>query len=194
MHSRTVGALAALALALPMASQAADFGYSLVDLTLLPHAEIEVGNGDVDGDGFQLRGSLEVSQTFFALVELQSLDLDAGVDATRWLIGAGGHWPLNNTMDIVARGGIVRLEIDAGRFDDDDTGLFVGGRIRATVAPKIEVEGGIEYSSAEVFESGNDFYLVAEGRYHFNQQFSAGALVNFSGDTQQLGVYGRFNF
>src|SRR5437868_3906242 len=100
MHSRTLGALAALALALPVAGQAADFDYSFVDLALVSHAEIDVGDDNVDGDGFQLRGSLEVNQNFFALVELQDFGYDHDVDTTRWLIGGGGHWPINNTMDV----------------------------------------------------------------------------------------------
>lgn len=194
MHSRTTWALVALALALPVASQAEDFGYSFVDLALVPHAEVEVGNGDVDGDGFQLRGSLAVTRNFFALVELQDLSFDRGVDTTRWMVGAGGHWPINNTLDFIARAGVVRLEAEAGRFDDDDNGVFLGGRVRATVAPRVEVEGGVEYMSAEVFDAGDDVYLVGEGRYHFTPQFSAGALLNVGGDIQQLGVYGRFNF
>lgn len=194
MHSRTIGALVALALALPVTAQAEDFGYSFVDLALVPGAEVEVGNGDIDGDGFQLRGSLVVNQTFFALVELQDLEFDGGIDTTRWMVGAGGHWPINNTLDIIGRAGVVRLDADAGNFDDDDTGVFLGGRVRANVAPRVEVEGGVEYVSAEVFDAGDDVYLVGEGRYHFTPQFSAGALLNVGGDTQQVGVYGRFNF
>lgn len=194
MHSRTFGALAALALALPVAGQAADSGYTFVDLALVPHARVEAGDNDVDGDGFQVRGSLAVSPNFFVLAELQDFGFDDRVDTTRWIVGGGGHWPINNTLDIIARAGIVRLDVEVGRFDDDDTGVFLGGRLHANVAPRVEVEGGVEYVGAEVFGLGDDVYLVGEGRYHFNEQFSAGALLNFGGDIRQLGVYGRFNF
>lgn len=194
MHSRTMGALAALALALPAAGQAADFGYSFVDLALVPHAEVEVGNGDVDGDGFQLRGSLDVSANFFVLVELQDFSFDNGIDTTRWMVGGGGHWPINNTLDVIARVGIVRSEAEFGRIERDDTGVFLGGRLRANIAPRFQLEGGVEYVGAETLDSDDDMYLVGEGRYHFTEQFSAGALLTFGGDTRQLGVYGRFDF
>lgn len=194
MLSRTFGALAAAALALPVATQAADFDYSFVDLALLPHVQVEAGNTDVDGDGFQLRGSLAVSSNFFVLAQLQDFDLDHGLDVTRWMVGGGGHWPLNNNIDLVGSVGVVRLNVDVGRFDDHDTGVFLGSRVRAKVAPRVELEGGVEYVSAEVGDAGNDVYLVGEGRYHFNDQFSVGALLNFSSDVETLGVYGRFSF
>lgn len=195
MHSRTMmGAIAALALALPVAGQTADFGYSFLDLALVPHAEVEVGDVDVDGDGFQLRGSLEVSSNFFVLAELQDFEFDNRVDVTRWLVGGGGHWPINDTLDFIARVGVVHQEVEFGRFEDDDTGVFVGGRVRANIAPRFQLEGGVEYVGAETFDSNDDVYLVGEGRYHFNQQFSVGGLLTFGGDTQLLGVYGRFDF
>lgn len=194
MLSRTLGVLAAAALALPVASQAAEFDYTSVDLALLPHVQVEAGDDDIDGDGFQLRGSLAVSSNFFVLAQLQDFDLDRNVDVTRWMVGGGGHWPLTNNMDFVATVGVAQVNVDVGPFDEDDTGVFVGGRVRASVSPKLELEGGVEYISAEVGDTGNDVYLVGEGRYHFNSQFSVGALLNFSSDTEMLGVYGRYSF
>lgn len=197
MKSRTLGVVAALALTAPTLAQAADFNYSFVDAAFIPHSEVEVNNRDVDGDGVQLRGSLAVTDMFFVFVELQDTDLDARgwrVDSTRWLLGGGGHWPINNNMDFVARAGLVRLDVELNRFDDDDTGFFLGGRLRMNVAPKVEVEAGVEYIGAEAFDSGDDLYVIGEGRYHFTSQLSAGAFVNLSGDVQQLGIYGRLSF
>ena len=182
------------ALALPLAASAAEVSYRYVDVAHFPQADIDNDRLDVDGDGLQLRGSLPVFQNVFVLAELQSLDLDSGVDITRYEIGVGAHWPLSNTVDIVARGGIAQYDVDFGWFDDDDTGLFAGVRLRATVAPKIEVEGGIEHVRAEVRPIDNDTYLVAEGRYNFTSQFSAGAIVNIGGDIDLIGVQGRFSF
>jgi hypothetical protein len=194
MLSRTLGVLAAAVLALPVASQAAEFDYTSVDLALLPHVQVDAGDDNIDGDGFQLRGSLAVSSNFFVFAQLQDFDLDENVDITRWVVGGGGHWPLTNKIDFVGTVGVAQLNVDVGRFDEDDTGVFLGGRVRAQVAPGFELEGGVEYISAEVGDSGNDVYLVGEGRYHFNDQFSVGALLNFSSDVEMLGVYGRYSF
>jgi hypothetical protein len=194
MQSRVLNALACLALMLPIAGQAADFGYSFVDFAVIPEAEFDSGDVDTDGDGFQLRGSLTVHQNYFALVEIADLGLDNDVDFTRWTIGAGGHWPINQKLDFVARGGLMRYDID-GRFgDDDDLGFFIGGRVRAQIIPKVELEGGVDLTTAEVEGYEDEIILVGEGRYHFNSQFSVGGFLNLGDDSSALGVYGRLNF
>ncbi|MBL8266823.1 MAG: hypothetical protein JNL55_10600, partial [Steroidobacter sp.] len=156
--------LCAALLTLPLAAAADDFSYRYVDVAHFPEAEIDANGFDVDGDGIQLRGSLPVYQNIFALAEFQDLDLDNGVDATRLMVGAGGHWSLGKNLDLIARGGVVRYEVDFGRFDDDDTGLFAGVRLRALVAPKIEVEGGVEHLAVDVAGIDGDTYLIGEGR------------------------------
>ena len=196
MQSRALNALACLALMLPIAGQAADFGYSFVDFAIIPEAEIDNGDNDIDGDGFQLRGSLTVHENYFALVEITDLGFDEDVDFMRWAIGGGGHWPINQTLDFVARGGLVRYDADYGRFggDEDDIGFFLGGRVRAQITPKVEVEGGVDLSTAEVVGYEDEITLVGEGRYHFTNQFSVGGLLNLGDDASAIGVYGRFNF
>ncbi len=197
MKSRVLNALAAMALLMPLSSNAANFGYSFVDFAIIPEAETDSGDFDADGDGFQLRGSLTVHQNYFALVEIASLEFDDGIDVDfqRWLIGAGAHWPINQSLDFIARGGIVRYDVDYGRFgDDDDIGFFHGGRVRALVASNVELEGGVDISTAEVGGFEDEILLVGEGRYHFNNQFSVGGLLNLGDDVSQIGIYGRFNF
>jgi hypothetical protein len=187
--------LCAATLALPMVASAENFNYQYVDVARFVEAEIDTdGGGDVDGDGVQLRGSIPVYQNFFVLAEYQSLDLDNDVDATRFLVGGGGHWPIANNVDIIGRAGVVSYEVDYGRFDDDDTGFFAGARVRALVAPKIEVEGGIEHMSVEVEGLDKDTYLIGEGRYNFTPQWSAGVIITVGGDTSVFGAQGRFSF
>jgi hypothetical protein len=200
MKSGILNALAALAMALPLSGHAANFGYSFVDVAIIPEAESDTSFGDIDGDGFQLRGSMTVHQNFFALVEITDLEFDANnfnVDLTRWMIGGGAHWPINQSLDFVARGGVVRYDADYGRRggnDDDDIGFLLGGRVRAQVLPNVEVEGGVDLTTAEVPGFEDEIILVGEGRYHFNDQFSVGGLLNIGDDMSQIGIYGRFNF
>lgn len=192
MNAKTL--LCAAALALPIMASAEQLSYRYVDVAHFPKAEIDGDRFDVDGDGIQLRGSLPVYQNIFALAEFQDLDLDDGVDATRFMVGVGGHWALGPNLDLIARGGVVKYEVDFGRFDDDDTGLFAGVRLRSLVAPKIEVEGGVEHLAVDVAGSSSDTYLIGEGRYNFTSQFSAGVLITLGGDTSVFGAQGRFNF
>lgn len=192
MNARNL--ICAAALALPLMASADTLSYRYVDVAHFPEVEVDSDAIDVDGDGIQLRGSLPVYQNIFALAEFQSLDLDNNIDATRFMVGVGGHWPLGNNLDLIARGGVAQYEVDVGPFDDDDTGLFAGVRLRTFVAPKIEVEGGVEHISAEVAGMDSDTYLIGEGRYNFTSQFSAGVLITLGGDTSVFGAQGRFNF
>ncbi len=197
MKSRVLNTLAAFAMLLPLSGQAAEFGYSFVDFSIIPEAETDGRGFDIDGDGYQLRGSLAVTNTFFALVEISAIDFDeraVDVDFTRWLIGGGGHWPITRNLDFIARGGVVRYDVDYGAFDDDDIGFFAGARVRAQIVPNVELEGGIDITTAEVRGFEDEVTIVGEGRYHINNQFSIGGLINLGDDTSQIGVYGRFNF
>jgi hypothetical protein len=194
MRLRTLNLIAAASLAMPMALHAEQLNYNFVDITHFPKAEVDVDDFDEDGDGLQLRGSLSVYQNFFVFTEFQTLDIDRDVDTTRLLIGGGGHWPINDKFDIVGRLGIVNYEVDAGVADDDDTGVFLGARVRALVIPKLEVEGGVEHQRVEVFGFENDTYLVGEARYNFTPQWSAGVIINVGGDVDLIGAHGRFSF
>src|SRR5262245_24525405 len=135
MRLRNLGLIATAALVLPSLGWAQGrptekYSYSYVDAALLFDTEVEVGDTDIDGEGIQLRGSLPVNETFFVLAEFQTLDFDFDVDTTRLTVGGGGHWSINNIVDLVARVGIVREEVEVGSFEDDDTGLFAGARAR----------------------------------------------------------------
>jgi hypothetical protein len=195
MKTNVTSLIGAAIFALPLVASAAEnFSYRYVDVARYMEAEIDSDNVDTDGDGIQLRGSLPIYQNFFALAEFESLDLDGGVDTNRILIGAGGHWPLGTNLDFIARGGFVSYDIDYGQFDDDDTGLFVGARIRTIVAPKIEVEAGVEHFEFEVAGVDGDTYIIGEARYNFTSQWSAGAIITLGGDQSVIGAQGRFNF
>jgi outer membrane protein with beta-barrel domain len=186
--------LCAFALCLPIASEAQSFSYRSVDVAFLPSAKVDGAGINESGNGFLIRGSLNVVQNFFALTEFQDLNLDNSVDTSRIAIGGGGHWPINKQIDVIARAGIVRYKVDVGRFSDDDTGPWIGGRIRALVAPQLELEGGFEYQHVEAAGLKNDSFLVGEARYNFNPQWSAGVIVNVGGDTTVFGVQARLNF
>jgi hypothetical protein len=170
------------------------FSYRFVDVAHFPEVEIDGGRVDADGDGFQLRGSLPVLDNFFVYTEFQDLSLDNNADTTRFMVGGGAHWPLSNTIDIVGRLGVVNYQVDVGAFDDDDTGIFLGARIRALLTPKLEVEGGVEHQHVDAAGLENDTYLIGEARYRFTPQFAAGVLANLGGDTTLLGVQARYSF
>jgi len=133
MQRRILSGLAALAAALPLASHAETMNYSYAELGYVD-AELDGGGFHVDGDGFALRGSLAVHPNYFVFANYQDLGFDGGVDTSLLEVGGGGHWPLNDKVDIIGKVGITKAEIDARRFDAYDDGLLLGARIRGIVA------------------------------------------------------------
>lgn len=181
---------AALAAALPLASHADVMDYSFAELGYVD-TELDGDGIDVDGDGLALRGSLPVYENFFVFAGYQDLDFDLGVDVSQLEVGGGGHWPLTNKIDLIGKLGIVKTEVDVGQFDDDDTGLMIGARLRGVVAPKFELEGGFDYRDIDV---GDETTLVFEGRYFFVENVSGGLGVSIGDDVTSLGLNVRLTF
>jgi hypothetical protein len=190
MQRLILSGLAVLAAALPFASQAETMDYSYAEFGYV-ETELEVGGFDVDGDGFALRGSVAFLENFFAFAGYEDIGFDGGLDSTTLGVGVGGHWPINERMDIVGRLGIVKVELEAGPFDDEEDGFLIGARLRGVVAPKFELEGGLEHVDVG---DADDTALVGEARYFFAEQFAGGVLVSIADDVTTLGLGLRVTF
>jgi hypothetical protein len=165
--------------------------YSYAELAYID-TELDVDDFDVDGDGFELRGSVAFHENFFAYAGYQDLGFDFGIDGNRLDVGAGMRWPLNPKIDLVGRAGIVQTEVDVGTFDDDDDGFLIGARLRSGITSQLEVEGGFDYTDLD--DSGNDTSVVLEGRYFFVQQVSGELKLEFSDDATAIGIGARVTF
>ena len=192
MQRRILSGLAALAAAaVPLASHADVMDYSFAELGYVDTNLDTNGGPDVDGNGLALRGSLTVNPNFFVFAGYQDLDFDFDVDASLLEVGGGGHWPLSDKIDIVGKVGVVKAEIDVGSFDDDDTGILLGARVRDVVAPKFELEGGFDYRNIDV---GDETTIVLEGRYSFIDNITGGLGVSIGDDVTSLGLNVRMTF
>jgi len=191
MQRRILSSLAALAAALPLAGHAETMNYSYAELGYVD-TTIEASGDDIDGDGFALRGSLAVHPNFFVFADYLDLSFDQNVDTSLLEVGGGGHWPLNDKVDIIGKVGITKAEIDAGRFDADDDGLLLGARIRGIVAPKFELEAGFDYRDLD--EAGDDTTIVFDGRYFFIDNLAGGLSVAIGDDDTLWGLNLRYTF
>jgi len=190
MQRRITSLLAVLAAALPFATQADTMDYSYAEAWYVD-SSLDVGDTNVDGNGFALRGSIPIMDNWFAFAMYQDVSYDLGVDATTLAVGGGYHWPLRDKLDIIGRAGIVQSNIDAGRFDDHDSGFLLGARLRTELAPKFEVEGGFDYVNLD--DQGNDTVGVLEGRYFFMNQLAGGLSLQL-GDATTVGINVRLTF
>lgn len=174
---------------LPFAAAADGFDYTFVEAGYV-ESELDVGAGDVDGDGLGLRGSLALNDTLHLFAEYASQDMDFDIDSTSWNIGAGAHWGLDKNLDFVAEAAWVKAEVDTPLGSADDDGLGVGAGLRFRATDKVELDGMIRY--VDLDES--DTSLAVGGRYYFTTAFALGGGFVFNDDDSgfHIGVRAEF--
>jgi hypothetical protein len=175
--------------ALPLTAGAAGFDYTYVEAGYVT-AERDVGPIDVDGDGLALRGSMAINDKFHGFAEYATQDLDFGVDANTFSIGAGANWSLQQDLDFVGELAWVNAEIETGFGDADDDGLGLGAGLRARANDKIELEGMLHYVDLE----DSDTSLSLGGRYYFSSVLAllGGLHLNDDDTWWNIGVRAEF--
>jgi hypothetical protein len=167
------------------------FNYTYVELAYDESDYKIAGGGEIDGDGFTLAGSLELTEEWHAFATYGNADLDFGIDLDTWALGVGYAYPLRNDVDLYGRLLYVNTEADLpGPGDPDEDGLGLQARVRYRVNNELELEGGIQH-----FDVGDsDTSLQAAARYYFQDNFSVGVGLTFAGDADGIGVNVRFSF
>lgn len=141
-------------------------------------------------DGVRIGGSVEFQPNLFGVGSLTTVG-DSGYDLTQIDLGIGMSHALSGTMDLVGIVGIVLAEVEAGPFDDNDTGISLAGGVRAEVGPQFELGGYMRY--AETFGDG-DITLIGEGLLHVTRDLSLAASLGISDDYDELTLGARWNF
>jgi len=159
----------------------------------LSYSYAEMRFVDVDfrgGDGLRFNGSYELNSNWLIVGGLTTLDFNNDVDSTLLELGGGYVWHYSEDFDLVSTLRIVRSEIDNGGVDVDDTGFAFSAGVRGLLAPQFEIRGSVNHINLD----DSDTYLEFAGDYFFTEQFSAGASVEFAGDTDAFTIGVRWSF
>jgi len=193
MKKTHVLGIAVALLALPLAAQAEDrISYNYVDAA---YARVNLDGVSEDADGFLLRGSFELTDSFFLFAGYADLSLDAGpfdVDEKDYSVGAGYAWSFNDKMDLYGKLAWVRAEGDALGFSVDEDGFSVGVGLRAFVLDPLELEGAVTY--VDLGDLGDSTSVGVAVRYYFTRNFAVGAEVGVSDDATTYGAGVRFQW
>ena len=172
----------------PLAAMADDMSYSYVDAA---YVETDIDQGPT-ADGFALRGSVGFAENWFVFADYSAQSVQ-GVDIDSYDVGFGGHYAVNERLDVVGRLGYMKVELDAGGgLDADDDGYLLDLGLRGLVTEGVELEGGLHYSD---FSDGGDntgFYFG--GRFHFNKTWAVGAEYQSGDDADSILAYVRASF
>lgn len=181
---RTTAATALLSL-FAVSANASDLSYNYAELRFV---DTEINS--VDGDGFRLNGSFELTGNWLLVGGYSTLDFDSA-DLSSLEIGGGYVHRYNQQMDFVGYAKLVRAEVDVnGGGSDDDTGIALAGGVRGTFAPQFEGRALLNYVNVDE----TDTYFEVGADYYFNEQFSAGATLEFGGDADSLTIGVRWFF
>jgi opacity protein-like surface antigen len=190
---RKLFALGLLFVALP--SVAADLSYNYIQGG---YQEYDIdddlfGGFDVDGDGYFISGSFELTDNWFVAGGYSTADFDFGIDLDELSVGAGYHVPLNNNVDFYGLLSLVRAEASVSGFgSEDESGYAAEIGIRGMIGDRFELNGSLAY--VDLDDGGDGTAFGAGLLYNFTDSVAAGLAFDFDEDVQAFGVGVRVYF
>jgi hypothetical protein len=185
---RTVLAAAILAAFVP-GVVLADMNYTNLEINYL---DVDVGDTNVSGDGFELGGSWELNDSFHLFGSWQDQSYDGGVDGEALEIGGGWSHGFSDTLDFVGTLSLVDMEFSGPGGSASDDGLALGGGIRSRLGESFELDAGLKY--VDLDESGSDTGIAVGARYYFNDSMALGASFDSNDDFDTLRLGFRWEF
>ncbi|MBM7335274.1 MAG: hypothetical protein ABGX87_05335 [Alcanivorax sp.] len=158
------------------------FGYDRWDYDNGPDVDVLTGEGAFALDEHLfLRGGLS-----FYDGDYDSPGSD-DVDGNRVYVGAGFHTPLQRGLDLVGTADVIRDDND---FNDEEWGYALRAGLRHQTTDMLQLSGGAIY---EDIYDGN-FGVYGQGLVELNRAWDVGARVSFTDDSDNIGLFGRYNF
>lgn len=189
-------------------------GLALVAAPMLAHAAddmsyryFQVGylETDIDFtgesvDGFGTRGSFGFADNFFVFTEFNSQEFsETGIDIDfdTMAIGLGGHYPLNENIDLVGRLGYAKADVEVTVdglpfFDGDDSGYLAGAGLRGQMGDSVELEFGVIHQDYGQDLDDTGFEVMA--RYYFTKRWAAAVEYQDVGDFSSILAGVRYSF
>lgn len=171
------------AIAQTVEKRQADLSYSYAELRFV----------DVDvrgGDGIRVNGSYALDDNWIIVGGITSLDFNNNTDLTVLELGGGYVWHYSKDFDLLSTLRIVRSDVDFAGIGADDTGFALSAGARGLLAPQFEIRGSVNHINLD----DSDTFLEVAGDYYFTERFSAGASVEFAGDTDTFTIGARWFF
>ena len=155
---------------------------------------LDDGSFDVDGDGFGIEGSFEISQSFFltadyGIAEFEEAGVEVDVDTLS--AGIGWHTPLSDQLDFVANLSYEYIELSALGQSQDESGYGLGAGLRYQATDALEINGGIGYVD---YGDGDDTTLGVRALYGITDNIDVAVSGEWGDDSSAYGLSGRFYF
>lgn len=143
-------------------AQALNYNYLEAGFSTL---EFDAGPLDVDGDGFDIGVSFDITDVLYIKAVVADTEYDFNIDSSEVKAGLGAHTSLNEQTDLYGVFSLIDAEIGAN--DESGYGFEVG--IRHLLNSQVELEGGFGYQ--DVYDDSGSS-LSFGGRYYFTNRLS----------------------
>ncbi|MEL6870276.1 MAG: hypothetical protein AAFO81_10790 [Pseudomonadota bacterium] len=193
MHKPTLIALALTGLSAGAIAdhRDSDLSYDFLEYRY-QEAELDFNDFEIDGDGYQFNGALEISDSLHLFGGFDKLTFDDDVELQTRVLGIGWAFDLSARTDIVLRAGVVDAEFEDPQFRQTADGAVFSIGVRSFVRDDIELYGNLnrfQFDDIDDEESttiGLDFY--------FSESFAVGPAINWIEDTTTWSLGGKFYF
>ena len=185
-------ALSASCMLFAPAIQAEDISYNYFDAG---YARVDIDDINEEADGFQLRGSFELTKNIFMFAGYTDLSADFGgfdVDTSEFDLGIGYAVPVGAASSLYGKLSYVNAEADVLGFSVDDDGYGLAAGVRTKASDNFELEGYVDY--VDLNDLGDETSFGAAARYFVAPQFAIGAEVVFSDDATSYGLGVRWHW
>ncbi|MEO0574477.1 MAG: hypothetical protein AAF004_03370 [Pseudomonadota bacterium] len=162
-------------------------------------SELDAGAFDIDGDGYVLAGSVEISNALHVFAGFDKLTFDDNVELKTTSLGIGWAFDLSARTDIVLRAGIVDAEFNTPTFTADDffvdpseDGVLFSAGVRSFVRDDIELYASLNRFQFEEFDDEES--VLAGLDFYFSDSFAIGPAIHWVEDTTTWSIGGKFYF
>lgn len=186
--SLTLSALFGVALFSTGALAGPNYNHAGLSLGL---SEFDGTNDDVDGDGIRVDGSFAPTPYMHVLGSFSSWDYDDDWERTDFTLGAGGHFPIASTTDVVGELFYVNREWEFGNSDEDTDGFGLRAGLRSTPVRQLDVGGGLVHYE---LDDEDDTGVYGTAYYKFVPEIAAGGEIEITEDQETVLIGGRYYF
>jgi len=152
------------------------------------YTEFDFEDGiDIDIDGFEIKGSKELSDNFYLAGDFTRLS-ENGIDIDLTTFGVGYKNDFSNTSTFFSEIDYARIDADGG-LDEDGYEVTIG--IRSMLSQELEVKVAAEYLD---IDGGDTTSLIVGGAYNFTKKLAAYADYSYESDLSSYAVGLRYSF
>ncbi|MBV1909747.1 MAG: hypothetical protein KUG78_10535 [Kangiellaceae bacterium] len=164
---------------------------AMADNPSFDNVEFGYTESDFDGgfevDGFELKGSKEISDNFYIAGDFTRLS-ENGFDFDATTVGIGYKLDFTNSSTFFSEVDYARFDVDGGNNED---GYQITAGVRSMLTDRFELKAAIEY--LDINDADGTFYVLG-GAYSFTDKLAVYADYSYESDVSAYGVGVRYNF